>query len=286
VQRGGGLVATCESSLCDELGRTRGDFALKELFGVSCLGRPQTAPSKRELDANFAIVIDDRYWAQRGNAGALRFGDFPESVFATDPRLKHLLPNGQATFKGPMVRPSDFQPPMKPAMVYFPEGSRDIFPAAAVGEHGNGRVVYFAAGIDAAHFSYGWPYQRVLLSRALRWAARKSYPVEVIAPMCVQSTFWRQKDSAGARLVVHLWNGLNTTADHGQQDVEVPLREEAVPIHGIELRLRGLKFMRIHAEPGSIGLDPRREGDAAVISVPPVAIHTAVVIEGVTFAER
>ena len=50
VRGGGGLVATCETSVCDERGRPRGDFALRDVFGAGCLGRPQSAPVKRELD--------------------------------------------------------------------------------------------------------------------------------------------------------------------------------------------------------------------------------------------
>ena len=178
-----------------------------------------------------------------------------------------------------MIRPGIFQPPMKPALLYFPDGSREAFPIAANGEQGKGRVVYFAAGIDAANFTYAYPYHRIVLSRAVRWAACAMYPVEVKAPMCVQSTFWRQEDSKGKRLIVHLWNGLNTTSDHGQQDVETPLREEAVAIHGIELRLRGVKFSRIHCEPGGAVLEARSDHDTMVVTVPPVEVHSAVVFE-------
>ena len=271
------LVGTVELTVPD----ASGPIALKDLFGTTCEGRPLVPQPKHDLDVNFAIVINDQYWAQRGNAGTFRFADFSDSIFATDPRLKHLVLNGQASFKGPMIRPGIFQPPMKPALLYFPDGSREAFPIAANGEQGKGRVVYFAAGVDAANYSYAYPYQRVVLSQAVRWAARESYPVEVKAPMCVQSTFWRQEDDKGKRLIVHLWNGLNTTSDHGQQDVETPLREEAVPIHGIELRLRGVKFSRIHCEPEGVALEARRDGETTVVTVPPVAIHSAVVFEGV-----
>ena len=276
VKRGGGLVATCETSLFDELGRSRKDFSLKDLFGTSYGGSPQQSAERPQLDANFAIVVDDTYWAKRANAGAFRFADYPDSIFYADSRLKQLIPSGQATFKGPMVRPSDFVAPMQPAILYFPEGSRDAFPAVAYGEHGKGRVVYFGGGVDAALFNYAFPYQRVILSKAVTWAAREPYRIAVKAPMCVQSTFWKKPDGS---LIVHLWNGLNTTSDHGLQDVEVPLREEAVAIHGIELRFNGLRFQSIRCEPEGIELNAKQDGDETIVQVPPVSIHSAIVLK-------
>lgn len=276
VEQGGGLVATCETSLCDELGRSRGDFALKDLFGTSYGGRPANPIERAELDANFSIVVNDNYWAQRAGAGSLRFSDFSDSIVATDERLKKLVPNGQATFKGPLVRPTQFATSMKPLAMYFPEGSREPFPAGAVGTYGKGRVAYLAAGIDAAMFSYAFPYQRIMLSRLVRWSAGEEYGINVKAPMCIQSTFWKQPDK---RLIVHLWNGLNTTSDHGLQDVETPLREEAVAVAGIEVRVRHRTIKRAHLEPEGIELVPTPSNEELLYNLPPIAIHSALVLE-------
>jgi hypothetical protein len=291
VDEGGGLVATCETSLFDERGKARPDFALRDLFGTSYAGRPAQSSIRPELDANFAIAINDQYWTQRANAGAIRFSDFPDSIFATSDRLRRIVPNGQATFKGPMVKPTGFLPNMKPSMLYFPEGSRDAFPAAAYGEFGRGRVVYFAAGFDAALFSYPFPYQRILLSQATQWAAQNPYPISIQAPMCVQSTFWKKSASrlpddglpAGnlpaSDIIVHLWNGLNTTSDHGQQDVEVPLREESIAIHDIVVRVQGLTIRRATAQPDGIEIPIETFNDTQILRVPPLAIHSAIVLE-------
>jgi len=154
VQNGGGLVATCETSLFDELGHPRSNFALADLFGVDYEGRPASPTKRPELDVNFAIVVDDKYWAGRQGTAEMRWGagDILTSELIADPRL-NLVNNGvQASFKGPLVKMSDARPPMQRAMIMFPEG-RDPIPAVVMGEQGKGRVVYMAAGFDAANFS-------------------------------------------------------------------------------------------------------------------------------------
>src|SRR5262249_58625799 len=86
-----------------------------------------------------------------------------------------------------------------------PEGSAAApLPAAVLRRFGEGRVAYFAAAIDAALWSYAYPYQRRLLARALEWAAGAPAPVAVTAPMCVQATYWTQADGDARRLAVHL----------------------------------------------------------------------------------
>jgi hypothetical protein len=46
----------------------------------------------------------------------------------------------------------------------------------------------------------------------------------------------RQTKENTRRLIVHLYNDLNTTAFHALPGDDVPLREEVVPIHGIQVR--------------------------------------------------
>jgi hypothetical protein len=196
----------------------------------------------------------------------------------TDPRLAKIVNGVQASFKGPLVRMSDARAPMKRAMIMFPEG-KDPIPAVVMGQQGQGRVVYMAAGIDAANFSYGYPYQRIIMARAITWAAREQAPVAVDAPMCVQSTVFRQKDAEGERLIVHLFNGVNSTTDHGLPEVNVPLREEVVPIGGIKVRLRAFKPKRVHLEPENVELAPILNGDWIEVSLPALAVHSMVVAE-------
>lgn len=282
VNNGGGLVATGESSLCNELGQLRSNFALADLFGVDYLGRPNETTEKTALDANFMRVIDDSYWRNRQGIADLRWGagDIQSDVLINSPQMPKIVGTGvQASFKGPWVKMSEqARAPMQRAMIMFPLGLPPI-PAAVVGQQGKGRVVYFAFGIDAACYSYYYPYQRVMLSNTIKWAANGTPPMQLDGPMCVQSSLFRQSDSKGERLVVQLFNGVNTTSDHGAPDTDVPLREETLPIHGMKLRLKEPGITRIHLEPGNIELKMVDKGEWTEVDLPPLEVHYMVVAE-------
>src|SRR5204863_7795626 len=126
---------------------------------------------------------------------------------------------------------------------------------------------------------YGYPYERIIFAQAIKWAARTPPPVAVEAPMCIQSTVFRQKDATGERLIVHLFNGLNTTSDHGLPEVDVPLREEAVPVGGIKVRFQLPAAKRVHLEPEGIDLTPAAQGEWREVVIPPLPVHAMVVIE-------
>jgi hypothetical protein len=143
--------------------------------------------------------------------------------------------------------------------------------------------VYLASSLDAALWSYAYPYQRRLFIRALDWAARTTPSVRVHAPMCVQSTFWRQEDRAGSRVVVQLFN-INTTAGHGLPSAEVPLREEVLPIHDIRV-VFAHRPRSAHQEPGGKPLKVVRGTSGWVATVPRLDLHTIIVAEVLLIGE-
>jgi hypothetical protein len=151
-------------------------------------------------------------------------------------------------------------------------------PGAVCRRVGKGRVVYLASAVDAALWSYSYPYQRRLLAAALAWAAPQGPPVVVSAPLCVDATYWTQERD-GRRVIVHLFNGLNTAAGHGLSVAEVPLREETVPVPGIRVRFERDVPARVHLEPGGQELPLRHDGPAAYVEVPPLEVHALVVGE-------
>jgi hypothetical protein len=277
VRGGGGLVATGETSLCDELGRPRRDFALADVFGVSYRGRPAPAGDRPALDENFAAVLGDDYWNQRVGVATLTWGDHP---LLRDAKLRGLVPGKSVNFRGPLVRVID-PGANEVAVRMTPEGKGQApLPALVLRRFGEGRVAYFAAAVDAALWSYPYPYQRRLLARALEWAARGPAPVTAAAPLCVQAAYYTQPAAGGRRVVVHLFNGVNTAAGHGLPAAEVPLREEVLPVHGVTVRFRGDAPKTFRWEPDGRALAAKRAGDVTEVEVPPLEIHGLLVGEG------
>lgn len=277
VHAGGGLVATAETSLCDELGRPRHDFALADLFGVSYQGRPQAPEKRPELDANFAITVDTNYWKQRTGVARLTWTDHP---LPRDRRLLELVPGKAVAFRGPLVSVSEPKDAQEVAVRLTPEQwSKPPLPALVARPFGAGRVVYLAAALDAALWSYAYPYQRRLLARALEWAAGGPPPFSVTAPMCVQAVPFLQSDREGRRLVLHLFNGINTGAHHGLPAMDVPLREETIPIHDIRVRFDRNAPKSFHVEPGGLVPKVHRDGLATVVELPPLNIHALLIGE-------
>src|SRR5204863_9867686 len=117
-----------------------------------------------------------------------------------DARLTRLVPKRAAAFRGPLVAVSEPAAADEVVIRMKPERTDGSLPAGIVRNFGKGRVVYLAAGIDATLWSYAYPYQRRLLTRAVEWAARQPAPVTVQAPMCVQATYFTQPIEGGKRM--------------------------------------------------------------------------------------
>ncbi|MBX3443822.1 MAG: ThuA domain-containing protein [Planctomyces sp.] len=280
VRNGGGLVASLDVSLCDEFGDVRPDFALSDVLGVRAGQRAEstTAPAE-ELDVNFARTLDAAYWQNRKSVFSLTL---PEDSPLGSETLRGLVGRDPVTFKGPLLEVTLAESPetsLAATAVPHGESSAPPRPAIVARTFGRGRVVYFAAGIDHANYMYSYPYQRVLLANAMRWAAGSPPPVEVRAPMCVHATTFRQTREGSERLLVHLFNDVNTTAFHALPNDDVPLREETIPIHDIEIALRGYAIRSAVQQPEGRTLEVERAGETASITVPRVDVHSVIVLE-------
>ncbi|RLS35472.1 MAG: hypothetical protein DWH79_01940 [Planctomycetota bacterium] len=284
VQAGGGLVASLDASVCDGLGDSRGNLALADLLGVDHRG-PATSSvgvAAADLDVNFAKSLPANWHEKRRGVFQWRF--LPGTFLLEDDRLAAWVGTDPVTFKGPAVRVTpragtEVLATIQPESPGQPGGGEPV-PAVTARRHGQGRVVYFAAGVDAAYWQYPYPYQRRVLTSAIRWAAGDAAPpVRVEAPMCVQTTIRRQVRD-GERLVVHLLNDVNTTGGHALPVDDVPLREETLPVHGIRLTFRpGLAIGEVKLEPEGIVLATTSGPEGTSVTVPRLDVHALVVAE-------
>jgi hypothetical protein len=280
VNAGGGLVATADTSRFNEFGDLRGDFGLAPLLGVSLVNdaaAPTSEPRRESIDANFAMSLPAEYWDKRKNVYSLKLHDDARLWSA---RLRDDMGTGRVTFKGHAnVVKTVRETARVVATLNLPDAVTEM-PAAVTNQVGNGRAAYLAASVDAAHYLYSYPYQRKLLRDVVVWSAGEVPPVTVEAPMSVHATFFRQKVEGRQRLLVHLFNDTNSTANHAFPNDAVPLREEVIPIHDVRVRLgSGYRSPSAFEEPAHHPLEMKREGGFVWITLPRLQVHSLIVID-------
>jgi hypothetical protein len=259
VTRGGGLVATFESSRYDEHGRRRPDFGLADLFGVRDSGRTE-GPMKNA----YLTLREDARTGQRHEILA---------GLADAPRVIHGVWRIPVTATGDAPSPLTLVPsyPDLPMEDVFPREERTDTRELYLREPGRGRVAYFPWDIDRTFWEVLSPDHLALLVGAVRWASRGAAPVKVTGPGLVEVTAWRQ----AASMTVHLVNLTNPMMMKG------PLRE-LLPI--------GHQQVRVTLPPGaraskvtllSAGTTPvtTRDGTALVVQVPSILDHEVVAID-------
>jgi hypothetical protein len=278
VRQGGGVVASLDASLFDEFGDPRKNFALAEVFGVDYRGPAPVAPFvDMDIDVDLAKRIGPDYWEKRKNVF-----DFCQDggSFLNAGKMTTYVGTESVTFKGPAVRVVPRENAKQLGTLRGRAANAPELPAVLTHVHGEGRIVYLAAGFDAAYYLYPYPYHRLVLKHAVRWGAGTAPPVEVAAPMCVHSTVMRQRKGGINRLVVHLFNDVNTTGGHALPVYDVPLREEVLPVADIRMTFGPeYRIRRVTQEPNGRELDVKVVPSGTTVIVPRLEIHTMVVAE-------
>jgi hypothetical protein len=169
VRSGGGLIASHETSLYDEKGRRRPDFALADLFGARYAGVLAAAPRRVRFEPEGPLAA--------GLAGT-------PPLEHTEPHVTAKLTTGRSA-----------------AYLTGPDLAAEV-PAAVVHEFGKGRVVYLPGRLDASECYQLTPQVERLMANAVRWLMYDRLPIEVSSPGMVGVSFFRQPQ----RLLVHLVN--------------------------------------------------------------------------------
>ena len=263
VARGGALLATHETSLYDEWGNKRPDFALAQLFGVTYVAtEPEMVAQRFDfVDNSHPVTADKRLASIIGKQGkgiAEYYGKFCRVKAAEDTSTP--------------LRAVDVRNEKNDALKQWTP--------LALHEYQKGRVAYFGAEIASAYHEASYPYERILIENAIEWVTRETPHVRVVAPLSVFTSSFTKDDIRTRRLAVHLFNDLCSTVAHGSKnDAEQSIREEIIPIHDIRIIFPGERPSRVFAVPGNEKLKPCKTGTGWQVVLPRLDLHSVVVAE-------
>jgi hypothetical protein len=241
VADGGNLLATGESSLYNEWGDPRPDFALSDLFGAHMTGK---VPALSE-DNNIRRYIETSHTYLR---------ILPEMRSRMDGPHNSLEPSASGV-RHPVFRgfeETDILPfggtlnPLKtdkgtevlmtfiPAFpIYPPETSwmripKTDIPGLILNELGQGsRVAFLPADIDRQFSRHNLPDHGNLLANIIRWTSNDDFPMLVDGPGLIDCHIYRQREC----LILHLVN--LTNAGSWRQPID-----ELVPVGPLNIRVR------------------------------------------------
>jgi hypothetical protein len=245
VERGGSLFATGDSSLYNEWGDPRPDFALADLFGAHRVGETPKLAGVSEARRGRAgrSTPDSHTYLRlspelRAQVDGPKSGDEPAISGKRHPVLQgfeetDILPYGgtlSALRVAPgTVVPLTYVPPFPtypPETAWMRQPKTDI-PGLILSEHGKSRVAYMPADIDRRYEHEHLPDHGDLLANVVRWAVADDIPLTVEGPGLIDCHLYKQQN----HLILHLVN--LTSANTWRAPVE-----ELIPVGPIKVKVR------------------------------------------------
>jgi len=211
VERGGGLFATGATSLHDEWGDARSDFALADLFGCrhtddrSRIGAVAPSPSGHtylRLIPELRARVDGPHIADEpaimGTRHAVLRGFDDTDLVAFGGSLTPLRVDAGA------IVPLTFVPPFPtypPETAWMREPKTEI-PGLILSEHGTSRVACMPADLDRRYAHEHLPDHARLIANVVRWASRDRIPLAVEGTGLIDCHLYEQP----GRMVLHVVN--------------------------------------------------------------------------------
>jgi hypothetical protein len=259
VARGGGLVATSETSLEDEWGARRKDFGLSDLFGATWKGSCE-GPMR-----NAYLRLEHEAWP--GHPLLAGLGDAPRIIHG----VWRVVTEANAS---PSQSPLTLIPsyPDLPMEKVYARQPRTNIPQVFLRElPGGGRVAYFPWDVDRTFWEVLAVDHGALMRNAVAWATNEDPPVTVAGRGVLDVTLWRQRDS----LTVHLVNLTNPMMMKGPVREVVPLGEQRVRVRLPDgLGARAVRLLVAGTAPAFTAA-----GGWLEVTVPSVAAHEVVAVD-------
>ncbi|HEY8599422.1 MAG TPA: alpha-amylase family protein [Thermomicrobiales bacterium] len=285
VEAGGGLLATGESSLYNEWGDRRPDFALADLLGVHSTGTHHGAESatERQRDDWGAHTYLRLTPELRAEIYGPQTGEEPAIGGERHPALHGFAETDILPFGGRLeiVHADDdtevlltFVPPFPifPPEISWMAQPQTAVPGLLVREApGQGRVAYLAADIDRCYGRDNHPDHADLLANIVRWLAHDRLPLRIGGAGFVDCHLYRQQ----GRLILHLINLTNA------QTWRAPIHE-LIPVGPLQITLtipEGFTPSTGKLLVAETEVTPVLQGGAINITLPTILDHEVIVIE-------
>ena len=257
VENGGSLIATYETSLYDEWGTRRKNFAMSDLFGVDWTGKTEGPMLNSYIRLEHEALPHHPLFAGLEDAprminGVSRLDVTPRNAFAETPFT--LIPS---------------YPDLPMEKVYPRIARTDI--SCLYLRRPAGRVAYFPFDIDRSFWEFLCVDHLKLLRNTIVWANDEAPMVEVAGPGLLDVTAWRNSSS----ITVHMVNLTNPMAMKGPYRDFFPVGAQTVKLslpgdfHAREARLlvagKGIAF--------------ERSGPTLTVTIPSILDHEVLAIE-------
>ena len=231
VKRGGGLLATGQSSLFDEWGQPRSDFALADLFRVH-LVKPEsgeeTVRKKRAAETHHTYL---RLLPElRAKINGPEVGNEPAASGARHSVLDgfdqtDILPFGGVLDELKLDIAAEVHLTFVPEFpIYPPETSwmrepKTNIPGLVLNTNSGGPVAFLPADLDRRFARDNLPDHGRLLANVVHWAANHRIPLSVTGPGLIDCHLYRQQE----RVILHLVNLTNAGTWRQSIDELIPV---------------------------------------------------------------
>jgi hypothetical protein len=189
VSAGGSLVATHETSPCDEWGVRRDDFGLSSLFGASFAGKVDPRLQNSYLNVEKDSQTGSFHPIVRGLEEATRIINGVQWVQTRPARAAH----------APLTLVPSY--PDLPMEQVYPRVLRTDIPGVYAREQGRSRVVYFPFDLDRTFWEVLCADHALLLKDAVMWAHNEEQPLAMERKGVFDVSLWMQNSSITAHLV-------------------------------------------------------------------------------------
>ena len=254
VRDGGGIVATFQTSLFDDQGRQRDEYALSDVFGADYLGEVQPFFAERQM--NSLQRIEQRHPLVKG---------FEETAFIASGGMAAMAQLHEG------VQPILYQVPTYrtlPPELSFPSEPRTDYATLIANSFGRGRVAFFPGNIGDAFHQSNHPDLARLLANAFDWTMTTSPTVQISGQGFVDVYCYDQPEKK--RVLVNLINVGHYGARPGLLSHTITLQDQVVTLN--------LPGYTLTGEVQSIIGNGRLKLDGNRIKVPVLTEHEILVL--------